>query len=83
MPTMCSQAGSWQAVGISSAAVCCRHSLADNEGRLMLKNLTYNELEEWCVAAGAPDHGSNTPAPNLLLLLACPAAAWQRQPPQQ
>jgi hypothetical protein len=30
-----------------------RHSLTDQQGRLMLKNLTYSELEEWCVAAGA------------------------------
>lgn len=32
---------------------CCnRHSLLDQQGRLMLKNLTFSELEEWCTAAG-------------------------------
>jgi hypothetical protein len=53
---------------VSAAVVFCRHSLTDHEGRLMLKNLTYSQLEEWCVAAGAPhSHDHNR---------------WRRQPQQ-
>jgi hypothetical protein len=38
-----------------SALCCtaCRHGLYDSQGRLMLKNLTLPELEEWCTAVGA------------------------------
>lgn len=31
-----------------------RHSSYDSAGRLMLKNLTYEELEAWCVFMGEP-----------------------------
>lgn len=52
-----------------SLVLVCRHSLADSQGRLLLKNLTYAELEEWCVAAGAIEAAHK----ELLLKLCTPA----------
>lgn len=53
----------------------CRHSLCDSEGRLMLKNLTLPELQEWCTAVGEQQCGPwdqqplgvQTPAAGLML----------------
>lgn len=42
--------GSWAARG--------RHPQQDAAGRLLLKNLTYSELEEWCLATGDMQHHS-------------------------
>lgn len=49
--------------------------MTNKQGQLILKNLTYDELEQWCIAMGEPPT-SETPLHIVTQYAGCAFYAW-------